>query len=70
METVELIEEYDSNGVCVKRSINGHELPADTEPSIQIFKNVSSVTQKFYLTKEEVKQRWGDLSKLVTNESK
>ena len=56
-EKLELVEEYNQQGVCVRRTINGHELPADKEPSVVIFKNVESISQKFYSTTEETKQR-------------
>lgn len=55
METLDLIEEYNPEGVCIRRTINGYELPSDTEPSIQIFRQLNSVTTKKYLTKEEAK---------------
>ena len=56
---LELYEEYNQAGVCVKRTINGIDLPADTEPSVQIFKECTSLTQKKYMTKEEVKHIYG-----------
>lgn len=59
MEIYELYEEYNRDGVCTKRTINGFELPHDTEPSVQILTNVDCISQKRYLTKEEVKQRYG-----------
>jgi len=55
---LEMLEEYNPQGVCIKRSINGYSLPADKTPSVVIFKNVKSLTQKFYLTKEEAKLRY------------
>ena len=58
-DALEMIEEYNPEGVCIKRTINGYDLPPDTEPSIAIFKNLSSVTQKFYMTPEEAKHRFG-----------
>jgi len=60
-ETLEMIEEYNSNGVCVKRTINGFDLPPDKEPSVVIFRNLKSITQKFYMTKEEARQRFGNI---------
>lgn len=59
IDKLELLEEYNLKGVCIKRTINGVDLPADKDPSIAIFKNVSSITQKFYLTPEEAKNRYG-----------
>lgn len=59
MDRLEMTEEYNEKGICVKRSINGHELPADTEPSVVILKNLTSVNQKMLLTKEEVKNIYG-----------
>jgi len=61
-EKLEMFEEYNKDGVCIKRTINGHELPADTEPSIQIFNGCSSITQKFYMTPEEAKERFTNLT--------
>lgn len=60
--TLEMVEEYNPEGVCIKRTINGYELPPDTEPSVVIFKELSSVTQKFYMTPEEAKHRFGYLA--------
>jgi hypothetical protein len=58
MEKLEMIEEYNKDGICVKRTINGYDLQSDTEPSIQIFKACSSISRKFFLTPEEVKERY------------
>jgi len=58
-ERIELLEEYNPEGICVKRTINGFELPTDKEPSVAIFKNISSITQKFYLTREEAEHKYG-----------
>jgi hypothetical protein len=52
-ELFEMILEYNKDGVCIKRTINGYELPPDTEPTIQILKNCYSITRKFYLTEKE-----------------
>ena len=61
METapLELYEEYNQDGVCIRRTINGIDLPADTEPSIQILVNCTALTQKKYMTKEEVRHIYG-----------
>lgn len=61
MNKLEMFEEYNKDGVCIRRTINGYELPPDTEPSIQIFKECSSMTQKFYMTEEEAKERFNYL---------
>lgn len=58
MDKLEMIEEYNKDGVCVKRTINGYELPADTEPSIQIFNRCSSIAQKFYMTPKEAQEKF------------
>lgn len=57
-QKIEIVEEYNQEGVCVRRTANGIELPADTEPSAVIFMDVSSLTQKFYMTPEEAKHRF------------
>ncbi len=58
-ERVNITEYYDKNGVCVKRTANGIDLPADTEPSVQFFmQDVVYVNQKMYMTKEEFKNRF------------
>lgn len=57
-QTLELVEEYNPQGICIKRTINGFELPPDKEPSIAIFKDFSSLTQKFYMTEQEAKERF------------
>lgn len=57
-EVLEMIEEYNKDGICIKRTVNGFELPADTEPSVQIFKNLHSVSQEFYMTKEEFNNKY------------
>ena len=56
---LELVEEYNQLGICIKRSINGVNLPSDTKPSVVILKNITSITQKFYLTQEEAKEKYG-----------
>lgn len=56
MEMVELFEEYNEKGVCVKRTINGIEIPADTEPSIEILMNCRSITHKRFMTPKEAKE--------------
>lgn len=57
----ELVEEYNREGVCVKRTINGYELPPDVLPSVQIFVDRTSLTHKFYMTPEETKHKYGYL---------
>lgn len=57
-EYLELVEEFNEKGVCIRRTINGCELPPDTEPSVVIFKNLKNVVQKKYMTPEEVKNRY------------
>ena len=57
-DKIELLEEYNEKGICVKRTINGFELPADKEPSVVFFGDVKTLTQKSYLTKEEAKERY------------
>ena len=59
MNTLDLIEEYNQEGVCIKRTINGFDLPSDTEPSIQIFRNLNSITTKKYMSKEEAEYIYG-----------
>lgn len=59
MEKLELLEEFNKQGVCVRRTLNGHELSPDTEPSAIIFANVQSITQKFFLSPEEAKHKYG-----------
>ena len=61
LELVELVEKYNPQGVCIRRTINGYDLPADKEPSIVIIKNVSSITKKFFMTKKEAENRYGEL---------
>lgn len=59
MEQVQITEYYDKNGICVKRTANGIDLPADTEPSVQfLMQEVASVTQKSYMSKEEFNNRF------------
>ena len=55
---LEMIEKYNEKGVCIERSINGYKLEPDTEPSIQIFKNISSIEQHFFLTPEQARQTY------------
>jgi len=59
MERLELLEEFNKKGVCVRRTLNGHELSPDTEPSAVIFRNVTNLTQKFFLTPQEAQHRYG-----------
>ncbi len=61
---LQIVEEYNKDGICIKRTINGYKLPADKEPSIQIWKNCSSITQKFYMSKEDVKNKYPEEFKL------
>lgn len=58
MDKLEMVEKYNKDGVCISRTINGFELPTDTEPSVQIFKNLESVTQNFYMTPREAQERF------------
>ena len=55
-DAIELLEEYNEKGVCIKKTINGFEFPPDKEPSAVLLRNVKTLTQKFYLTKEEAKE--------------
>jgi hypothetical protein len=52
-DKLEMIETYNQQGVCIKRTINGYDLPPDKEPSVQIIKNLESVTRNTFMTKEE-----------------
>lgn len=56
---LELYEEYNQDGVCVKRTVNGIALSADIEPSVQILKECAWLTQKKFMTREEVKNIYG-----------
>ena len=62
MKLLELKEEYNKEGICVRRTINGYELPPDKQPSVIILKNLTSVSQKFYLTEKEAEVRFGYLT--------
>jgi hypothetical protein len=65
-DTIELFEEFDNDGVCIKRTANGIELPTDIEPSMYIdLEKISSVSQKFFMTKAHFEQRYG--KELLTN---
>lgn len=55
-----IIEEvYNQQGICIKRTANGKELPADTEPSIVILdaEVFNWYKQIKILTKVEAKER-------------
>lgn len=74
-EILEIIEEYNQDGICIKRTINCLELPPDKEPSIKIFVDLctGTITQKFYMSKNQVKNKFGksgdDILHLLTNQN-
>jgi hypothetical protein len=58
-EYVTITEYYTKDGICRKRTANGVDLPADTEPSVQfLIQDIKWVEQKMWLTKEEFKNRF------------
>lgn len=47
-------ETYNDKGVCIKRTANGKELPADTEPSVVFLdKDFVTVSRRIFMTQEE-----------------
>ncbi len=58
-ELVNIIEYYDEKGICRKRTANGIDLPADTEPSMAYFtQDIAWVEEKLWMTQEEFKHRF------------
>lgn len=55
---IDLFEEYNQEGVVVRRTLNGIEVSPDKEPSVVIFRNCRSVTTKKFMTPKEVESIW------------
>ena len=65
-EFVNIVEYYDKNGVCRKRTANGVDLPADTEPSVVfLMQDCAWAIQKTRMTREDVKNRYPLMEKLL-----
>jgi len=60
---VELSEEYNKEGVCVKRSINGQDIPHDKHPSVvfmgEDIKSANCIKTKKYMTPMQANKVYG-----------
>ena len=62
-DLVTITEYFNKDGVCIKRTANGVDLPSDTEPSVKFFmQDVENVSQKMWITKQEFKNRFKRLA--------
>jgi len=71
-EMIEVVDEYNKEGFLVKKTFNGipFPIPKDVAPQVQ-FINLDTewVVEKFYMTKEEVKEKFGEQFSYPTNKS-
>lgn len=59
MENVTIIEYYDKDGICRKRTANGIDLLSDTEPSVKfIMQDIAWVEQKRTMPIQEFDERY------------
>jgi hypothetical protein len=58
MEKINIVEYFNKEGVCIKRTTNGIDLPADTEPSVFFMEDVKWAEQRTTMTKEEFNNRF------------
>ncbi len=67
-DRVNIEEEYDKQGFLVRMTVNGIDLPIPVQdtPQVKIIENsgidwskVDSISTKKYMTREEVKERFG-----------
>ena len=69
-ETVPVEHLYNKDGYLLQMKINGHviDIPNQEHPMVSVLiKDAEWIQEKFYLTPEEIKQKYGDL---LTKENK